>query len=114
MKRKRIKRASAAQELEIANGLEGGRRQPASGALLGHKGDVRVRDKFRIEAKFTTSKSYNVKRADLLKIRSECDGFERPVFVVDFKDQNFRTEDRWVLIPYQDWEKLTDATSKHS
>lgn len=114
MSHKRIKKASRAQELQIAWGIAGGRRQPASGAFPGHKGDVRVRDRFRIEAKFTTALSYNVRRVELQKIRSECDGYERPVFVIDFKDQNLRTEDRWALIPYQDWEKLINATHDDS
>jgi hypothetical protein len=108
---KRTKRASAKQESEIATSM-GGRRQPGSGAIPGLKGDVRVKGKLRIEAKYTSNKSYSVTRADLLKIRSECYGSETPAFVIDFKDPGtLRTEERWVLIPFSDWENLVNAAT---
>ena len=106
MKSKRLRRASIRQERKLAE-VVGGRTQPGSGAFPGHKGDVRLRNKFRIEAKFTTKKSYTLKLEDLLKIVGECTGSERPVFVVEFKDENgLYSGSSWVVIPQRDWEKL--------
>jgi len=82
----------------------GGRAQPASGALPGMKGDARARGRHRVESKTTKSLSYSVDRRDLNKIRSECVGQEKPAFVVEFVNpQTLREEDKWVLIPYEDW-----------
>jgi hypothetical protein len=82
----------------------GGRAQPASGALPGMKGDARARGRHRVESKTTKNISYAVSRRDLNKIRSECTGAEKPAFVVEFVNpKTLREEDKWVLIPYEDW-----------
>lgn len=50
--------------------LEGGVRQPASGALRGRKGDVRSED-YLIEDKFTDANSFTITRKMLDKIMRE-------------------------------------------
>lgn len=57
-------------ELELAKST-GGRRQPASGALPGRKGDVRTNG-FLVEDKFTDAKSYTLKADDWRKIEQEA------------------------------------------
>jgi hypothetical protein len=106
------KRISRQKELGIMNDI-GGRRQPASGACSGYKGDVKLEGVTRIENKFTTKNSYILKRKELNKIRSECQGYEKPAFVIDFTDAAGKTEDRWTVIQYTEWEKFINAT-KHS
>lgn len=102
---KRRKRASRKQEQRIADTL-GGDRHYGSGNKPGYEGDVRVRGEFRIEAKYTARKSYSVKRAELYKIRSECDLGEEPMFVIDFKEPNtLATEESWVMVPLDVWNK---------
>lgn len=103
--RKRAKRS----EEEIADSV-GGRRQKNSGALPWAKGDVRKKGELRIEAKTTKSKQYIVTRRELDKIRGECGLGEKPAFVIVFVNPGtLREEDKWVLIPYEDWH----ATHKH-
>ena len=112
MTAKRIRRISRIQEQKLAK-IVGGRVQPGSGAVPGYKGDVRLRGRFRIEAKFTTKKSYTLKLQDLLKIQSECNSSERPVFVVEFKEEeSLRSVCSWVIIPQRDWEKLIAKTTE--
>jgi len=112
--KKHRRRLSKKQERRVAEGV-GGRAQCGSGALPGNKGDGRVYGRLRIENKFTTKKSYSVKRSDLDKIRAECQGRETPVFQIDFRDPAFnRLEDSWVLIPEQVWRKLIRDTSDDS
>ncbi len=97
-----VKKKSRKQEQEIAEDI-GGTAQKGSGNQPGYKGDVRKRGKYRIEAKLTEAKSYTIKREILDKIRSECAGLEKPAVVIDFVDRNQTTEDRWVVIPYDDF-----------
>jgi hypothetical protein len=103
---KKNKRASIAQERDIMEQL-GGRRQAGSGAVGHLKGDGRVRDKYRVEIKYTRTKSYSVTRDELSKIRGECSATEEPLFVVDFVDpETGGSEDRWVLVPFHYFKKL--------
>lgn len=105
-----VKKRSQAQEQKIAADL-GGRAQPNSGALAHAKGDVRKKGHFRVEAKYTSAKSYAVHREDLDKIRSEALYPEKPAFVVDFLNKTGSSEDSWVLIPYDDWLEYTNAAT---
>lgn len=101
-----LKRASMKQEQKSAEAL-GGRRQTGSGSRVGHKGDGRVRGRYRIENRFTTAQSHPVKLADLRKIRAECEGLEVPIYDVQFKEKvTLRTIDNWVLIPREHFERL--------
>lgn len=100
--KKAQKRASMRQENEIAEALNG-RRQAGSGAVAHLKGDVRVRHKYRVEAKYTRSGSYRVTRTELSKLRGECAGTELPVFVIDFVDpQTGGSADRWAMLQFED------------
>lgn len=100
---KRLRKRAQQEERKIAQDI-GGRVQPASGAMPGAKGDVRKRGVSRVESKITGTSSYRVTRDELSKIRSECGAGEKPAFVVTFVNKStLREEDRWVLIPYEDW-----------
>lgn len=104
--KKKIKRVSQKQEQRIATEL-GGRCQPASGAFAGMKGDIRVPDRYRVEAKYTTSKSYKLNKQDLIKIAGECEGAEKPVLVVEFMDKyTFASRATYVVLRLKDWNHL--------
>jgi len=103
------KRASVKQEDRIARDIDG-RRQKASGALPHAKADVRKRGAMRVEAKYTTGKSFTIRYQDLVKIRSECTGGETPAFQFTFMDRDRRPLDEWVAVPYSVWRKLYAAT----
>jgi hypothetical protein len=64
-------RRSQLQELKIERDT-GARRQKASGATPFAKGDNRLVGKLRIEAKFTTARSFSLKLSDIDKIRMEA------------------------------------------
>jgi hypothetical protein len=109
-KAKRIKRISMKQEKRVEE--LGGGRQSGSGSRSGYKGDGRIRGRYRIENKFTTSESYRVELAELTKIRSECTDLEVPVFEVQFREKNsMAVRDEWVLIPRKEWEKHVHASN---
>lgn len=100
---RRLRKRADRTELKVAEDI-GGRKQKASGALPHAKGDVRLRGKHRVEIKTCTLKGYHIKREDLDKIRGEAAFGEKPAFVVEFVDKfTLKREDRWVLIPYEDW-----------
>lgn len=103
---KKQRRRSMRQERELA-AATGGRVQAGSGAVAGKKGDVRARGRLRAECKYTRMKSYRVTRADLNKISSEASFGEVPLFDISFLGSDGRTEDRWVLLPYADWLRLS-------
>jgi hypothetical protein len=114
MSAKKIRRASRKQEQQIMDGI-GGRVQPGSGCVDGYKSDGRLKGRVRVEAKFTFGTIFSVKRADLDKIRGECQGRERPAFVIDFKERaSGKTQDRWVLVPHKDWESMINAAADDS
>lgn len=99
-KQAKIKKLSQKQERQVMVDL-GGRTQPASGAKPGHKGDGRLYDQIRMEAKFTLADSYSLKLTELSKLRGECEGNEEPLMVLDFKDRaTGREKDRWAILPY--------------
>lgn len=101
---KRIKKASVKQERRIEE--LGGNRQSGSGARPGYKGDGRVPGRFRVENKLTMKNSFRVELADLMKIRSECEGLEIPIFEVQFLEAGtMRVKDEWVMLPRKEWIK---------
>jgi hypothetical protein len=103
---KHQRRASIRQEDSIASDL-GGKRQPGSGAVPGIKGDVKVEGIYRIEAKYTRSKTYRLDRTELGKIRGECSGLEVPLFIIDFVDpQTGGSPDRWVALPFHHFQRM--------
>jgi len=112
--KQRMRRSVTHQEIATGESL-GGRRQTGSGARIGNKGDARVIGKYRIESKFRTAASVNVKLSELRKIRSECEGLEVPVFEVEFREkQTLRVKDKWALVPWNEWEKLANAANNNT
>jgi hypothetical protein len=104
------KKRSQRQELRIAQDLAG-KMQSGSGNQDHSKGDVRVKGKFRVEAKFTRNKSYSLTREVLEKINGECHGMEKPVLQLDFLNpRTLREEGSYVVIPYEDWKELIGAS----
>lgn len=107
---KKTRRLSNRQERRIAADV-GGRTQPGSGNQAHAKGDVRKKGELRAEAKFTRSKQYILKLADLEKIRAECAHGEAAAFQIDFLNQQTnRVEDSWVVVTYDDWKELRNAS----
>ena len=102
---KAIKRRSRRQELQLADDT-GARVQKGSGSIPHLKGDVRFKGKFRAECKQTRLKSFSVTRAILDKIRSECAFDEVPVLDVEFLSPVGKTEERFIVIPYNVWTEL--------
>jgi hypothetical protein len=102
------KRASIRQEDRIAHDIKG-RRQKASGSMPHAKGDVRKRGSMRVEAKYTTGRSFTIKYDELVKIRSECTGDETPAFQFTFMDRDRKPIDEWVAVPYSVWRRLHAA-----
>lgn len=107
---KRRKQISKKQEDSIAKAYSGVR-QLGSGNRPGYEGDVRVPGKYRIEAKYTTHKSYSVTRSALNKIRSECSLGESPLFFIEFREpSSLRLEDSWVLVPRKLWDAISSTS----
>lgn len=99
------------QEAQVAEDL-GGRRQRGSGAVPWRKGDGRVKGKYLIENKLKLTKGIRITREELNKIRSECGPGEVPLFEVDFANRTtLQVEDRWVLVPYEHWKKVSGETT---
>lgn len=99
---KQNKRRSQRQEAKLAEET-GGKAQKGSGCLPWAKGDVRKKGSFRAECKFTKKRSFSLSREILDKIRGECEFNETPVLDVTFVDDQGRTEDHWVCVPYEMW-----------
>lgn len=105
---KEVKRRSRRQE-EKRIGAIGGRAHAGSGSFIGHKSDGST-DRWRMENKYTTAKSYRVTLADLTKLRSECRNAQAPVFNVEFQDKHTgQVKETWVLVPASEWERLVNA-----
>jgi hypothetical protein len=103
-----VRRRVREQERTIAQDL-GGFPQRGSGNQPGFKGDFRVKGRYRGEAKLTEASQYILKHETLEKIRSECDGLERPVVVVSFVERGtLREKDAWAIIPYEDFQDLAN------
>lgn len=107
---KRIRQISRKQEEKLAESM-GGERHYGSGNKAGYEGDVRVRGKYRIEAKLTMSRSRALTRAEISKIRSECGFGEVPVIAIQFRNpETMAVEEDWVCMPRSEWERLNAAT----
>lgn len=110
---KQNKRLSRKQEIDLADDL-GGKVQLNSGATVGSKGDVRVKGEYRVEAKFTAANSYKLDLDELHKIESECEGLEKPLFIVDFIDKHTKKpKERYATLPYDQLKELIDAARKN-
>jgi len=102
------KKASMRQESKLAQAI-GGIRHKGSGSLPWAKGDVRKKGELRGEAKTTRAQGYRITRAELDKIRAECDCDEAPFMAIWFCDENWKPEDKWVLVPEVIWRRLRDG-----
>lgn len=108
---RRRKKLSQKRERKTMDAL-GARLQAGSGAPKGHKGDGRIFDKHRVEHKYTEAMSYSLKLQELWKINAECEGNERPLFVIDFlKKGTGKLLSSYVVIPMSDFERMKNATS---
>lgn len=106
---KKQKQLSRKQEIDLAEDL-GGKVQLNSGATVGSKGDVRVKGEYRVEAKFTAANSYKLDLDELYKIASECEGKEKPLFIVDFLDKHTKKpKERFAILAYDQLKELIDA-----
>lgn len=102
---------SKRQELRVASKL-GGKRQKGSGALAGHKGDVKTVE-LLTECKRTEKGSMRITRKWLEKISREADFYGKvPALSIEFSDK--RTFDclpetmtrDWIMVPAEFMERL--------
>jgi hypothetical protein len=103
------------QERRIARQL-GGRVQPGSGSGSVHKSDVKVEDRFLIEAKQTVTGSFRVTPAlvELTNDRAREVGLD-PVLSVEFTALTDPLAPReWVMIPYRVFMGLVEHTGEES
>ncbi|MFA5435836.1 MAG: hypothetical protein WC372_07360 [Candidatus Neomarinimicrobiota bacterium] len=107
LRTKTLKKRATRQERQRIEAI-GGRRHSGSGSFAGNKSDGST-DRWRMENKFTTAESFRVTLADLTKLRSECRGFQAPVFNVEFQEKTGAVRETWVLVPAADWERLVHA-----
>ena len=85
----------------------GARRQKASGAIPGVKGDLRDPGRLRGECKFTRAASYTLKLEELRKLELEANYAELPVFEIEF--QNNPPFKRYVVLPQWAFDQLYAA-----
>ena len=107
---KQPKRAvSKRQDARVMSAL-GGRIQPASGAMPGYKSDGRIPGRYRIETKYTQADAYSMSIKDLWKIAGECEGLERPLFIIDYLEKStHKLRGRYAVLPFADLEKMIHA-----
>jgi hypothetical protein len=106
-KRKEIGRSGRRSENRLSKVL-GGRLTPASGAMDGAKGDIRLSE-FLLEAKSTTRDSFSVDYGHLAKIRAESlTNNKYPGLTVSFTTGNGRprTSGEWVMVPLSVFQEL--------
>lgn len=97
-KRESRKRIENEREKSIAEKL-GGYARPASGAILGHKGDFAL-ERFLGDSKNTSGSSILVKKKDLIKIDREALGEGKyPVLVISFETMAEGVSREWACIP---------------
>lgn len=95
---KKRRRKSMKQEDRLAKEL-GGRRQAASGALPGRRGDVDVPE-LLIECKRTDKKSIRIEIEYLRKITEEASGTGKvPALSIEIGDPPRFVSRDWVLVP---------------
>jgi hypothetical protein len=89
-------RIAKRQEQKMASRL-GGRRQLASGAMPGHRGDV-LTDEWLGEVKFTAARSFRLTLRALRKIEKEAASIGRqPFFAIEFRRDG--EGEMWVIVP---------------
>ena len=85
----------------------GARRQKASGAIPGVKGDLRDPGRLRGECKLTRAASYTLKLEELRKLEHESTAGEIPMFEIEF--QNNPPFKRYVVLPQWAFDQLYSA-----
>lgn len=86
----------------------GGKLTPASGAMVGAKGDM-SKGEFLIEAKATQNDSMSLKKSWCHKIYQEAlEKTKRPAIAIAFTNDSGRSEkrDRWVMLTESDYLEL--------
>lgn len=102
---KKLVKRTRKEERELAKDA-GGRRQVASGALPGLKGDGYLKGVARWDSKMCFSKKVSWTFDDLEKIRGEAKYGEVPAIITAFTDKHtHQVRERWVTIPYEIWEE---------
>lgn len=111
---KRLVKRTRKEEYQLATDA-GGRRQVASGALPGLKGDGYLKGVVRWDSKMCFSKQPSWTLDDLDKIRGEAAYGEVPAIITTFADKHtHQIRERWVTIPYEVYEeKIVHAARNH-
>lgn len=109
LRSKKIRQAPKAKinqhEQDLADRL-GGIRQPASGAMPAHKGDIKL-DNFLLDSKETVGSTILVNGKDLTKITREAAGEGKdPGLILKVDRVPYTTEKEWALIPISVFSEL--------
>ena len=102
--------AGRASETRLARRLAG-KQTPASGAMVGAKGDV-VLPAFLVEGKSTTNASMSLQLDWLAKITTEARGVgKEPALAIQFTTGDGRPVKfgSWVMVPEALWKEITDG-----
>ncbi len=107
---KRASRDGKASEKKLARKTHG-RRQPASGAIDGHKGDVLAYgETVLLENKSTSKESILVKKEWLAKIDREAFTYrKKPGLCLSFSDMPPGVDAEWIAVPITFFEELIQA-----
>lgn len=86
----------------------GGKKQPASGAMLLHKGDV-LSGRYLVEAKTSGKKSIRVSQSWLEKISDEAAQTNKiPLLALGFPNIRLGVDRDWVCVPMKEFVKLKE------
>lgn len=108
-KKARIGDAGRASERRIAKQV-GGRLRPASGAVLGHKGDIALKAEL-LECKSTTARTMILEHKWLAKIGAEARAEGKtPVLTISFtnSDGSACPHGDWAAIPLVIWQEIVE------
>jgi len=95
-----LKERVNAHEVELADKLDG-KRQPNSGAMEGHKGDIKLKN-FLLDSKETSTSGLLITKKDLMKINKEAyqEGKE-PGLILTIYDMAMSVPKEWVAVPLE-------------
>jgi hypothetical protein len=105
-KNKSLKAQVNVHEQELAAKL-GGYRQPLSGALEGHKGDIKL-DHFLLDSKETSGELLSIGKKDILKITKEAMGERKEPALVLTWNSIKEAPNEWICIPLEVFKKMLD------
>lgn len=96
-------------ESRIADRI-GGKKQRGSGAVDGHKGDVRAPE-LLIEAKMTSKESISIKKEWIIKISKEAAAYAKiPALAIAFDEMPVIADKDWIAIPMSFFKRLMEAS----